>query len=188
MQNTAAKRYAAALHSLAQDQNITEEVAQQLESLSIHWQEQRDFRTLLTSPRVGMDQKRQLMTEIGKKLKFGKAMANLMQLMLDKGRIEIIPGLAQEFIKLDDEYSGRIRAQCTSARPLTQTQLNALRDKLIKITGAKDVLISLETNPSLLAGFVVSVDGKMIDGSLKGRMQRLGRRLAQPHAETARLR
>jgi len=188
MQNTVAKRYAAALHEIAREQNITEQITRQLDELSRLWRDQGGLKSLLTSPRVELSQKRLVLSELGQKLHFDKAMTNLFNLLLDKDRIDIIPALADDFRSLDDSFIGRSRAHCRFPRPLTEQQLEQLREKLINITGAKDVLITLEIDPSLLAGFVASIDGKIIDGSLKGSLHRLQRRLTQPHAETVRLR
>ena len=54
-----------------------------------------------------------------------------------------------------------------------------MRRRLSAFRDAKDIIITFETDPSLLAGFVVSIDGKIIDGSLRGRLHRLRRALAQ---------
>jgi len=178
MQSTVAKRYAAALHSLAQDQNTTQLISQHLQELARIWQQETGFSKLMTNPRVDLARKRAVLTDLGAKLSFDQQMANLINLLLDKGRIDIIPALAQEYRQLDDFRQGRARAKCVSANTLSQDQLEQLQASLTKITGAKEVLISLEVDPSLLAGIVVSVDGRIIDGSLKGRLQRLRHRLA----------
>lgn len=178
MQNTVAKRYAEALHSLAREENLCQEILPQLETIAKAWQDNAEFRTLMTSPRVDMVRKRQILAELGYRLKFQSFMTNLFYLMLGKGRIDMVSDLADEFRKLDDQTSNRVRALCRSAQSLKNEQLTALRNKLIEIAGAQEVLINLEVEPSLLAGFTVSIDGKIIDASLKGRLQHLGRALS----------
>lgn len=179
MKNTVAKRYAEALHSIARTNNINQDILQQLEAMAEIWQDNAEFRVLMTSPRVSLDRKREILTGIAGGLQFGEYLTNLYNLVLDKGRISIIPDLAEEYRNLDDQASGRARASCKSAHPLKEEQFQKLRAKLIRISGAKDVIIDLEVDPSLLAGFSVNIDGKIIDGSLKGRLERLGRSLAQ---------
>lgn len=173
MQSTAAKRYAAALHALARDKNLSQQFSAQLEELARIWDTQPEFRQVLLSPKLGVSQKRSILLDVGKRLDFDRSMANLMDFMLDKGRINILPDLASEFRYLEDQVSGRVRALCKAARPLTEVQLAQLRDRILTMTGAKEVLITVEIDPSLLAGFIVSIDGKMIDGSLKGRLLRV---------------
>lgn len=179
MKNTVARRYAEALHSLAKEKDRGHTILPQLEAMAQVWLDNAEFRVLMTSPRVSLDHKRQVLAEVANGLQFEDYLINLFKLMLDKGRIQMIPDLAEEFRHLDDEASGRVRASCISAHPLKEGQLGALREKLVKISGAKDVIIDLEVDPSLLAGFIVNIDGKIIDGSLKGRLERLERSLAQ---------
>lgn len=179
MRNTAAKRYAEALHSIAREKDLSQEILQQLEAMAEIWRDQPGFRVLMTSPRVEMARKRETLAELAQHLHFRDAMTNLFNLILDKGRIDMVPDLAQEFRQLDDHISARARAHCVSARPLSETQLEQLRAKLIRAVGAKDVLITMEIDPRLLAGFTVSIEGKIIDGSLKGRLNRLLRSLTQ---------
>ena len=179
MRSTAVKRYAAALYSLARERGLTEEISTQLEKMTGFWQDSPEFQQFLLSPRIKLSRKRAVLEEVGAKLGFAQPLANTFSLLLEKGRIGIVPMLSKEFSALEDFDAGRVRARCVVPHPLSELQLQQLRDKLAQLSGAKDVLISLEIDPSLLAGFVVSVDGKIIDGSLKGRLRRLQRNLAR---------
>lgn len=179
MQNTAAKRYAEALYAIARENNLTLQVDSDLTELSGVWRDQLLLRSVLTSPRIELSLKRQTAEGLSKGLKMQKPMLNLLYLLLDKGRIDLISDLAREFSALHDAHSGRVRAHCKTARPLTEVQLDLLKAKLMKITGAKEVIVTLENDPSLLAGFVVKIDGKIIDGSLKGKLQRLQSSITQ---------
>lgn len=179
MKNPVARRYAEALHSLARTHNISQDTLQQLEAMAEIWRDNPEFRVLMTSPRVSLDRKREILTEIAGGLEFGDYLTNLFNLVLDKGRISIIPDLAEEYRLLDDQATARARASCISAHPLNEEQFEKLRSTLLRISGAKDVIIDLEVDPGMLAGFSVNIDGRIIDGSLKGRLERLGRSLVQ---------
>lgn len=179
MQNTAAKRYAEALYDIARENNLTLQVDSDLTELSRVWKDQPLLRSVLTSPKIEISLKRQTAEDLSKRLKMQKPMLNLLYLLLDKDRIDLISDLAREFSALHDANSGRVRASCKTARPLTEVQLDLLKAKLIKITGAKEVIVTLENDPSLLAGFVVRIDGKIIDGSLRGRLKRLQSSITQ---------
>jgi len=183
MKSTAAKRYAEALHALARSNMRSREFLEQLEAMAAVWRDNAELRVLLTSPRVSLDNKRRVLAAVADGLGFESYLVNLLNLMLDKGRIQMIPALTEEFRNLDDQASGRVRARCQSARPLTEAQMEALRAKLIKITGARDVIVDLKIEPRLLAGFVANIAGKIIDGSLKGRLERLKRSLVQKEQE-----
>ncbi|MDD2281805.1 MAG: ATP synthase F1 subunit delta [Eubacteriales bacterium] len=179
MQTKAAKRYAAALHSYARQHGLTTEILKQLEEIAGLWQDSPELRQVMQSPRIERSRKAKILQAVGSRLEFSQPLTNLFNLLLDKGRLAIFPALFREFEALEDMAAGRTRARCLVAHSLTEQQLGQLRRRLIKISGAKDVLIALEADPSLLAGFVVSIDGKIIDGSLKGRLNRLQRSLAR---------
>lgn len=179
MQTRAAKRYAAALHASAIQAGITTEIFHQLEALAGLWRETPELREVMNNPRIECPLKAEILHTISRELDSPQLLTNLLNLLLDKGRLEILPALYAEYETLEDKAAGRVRAKCIVAHPLTEEQLGKLRQRLLAISGAKDILITLETNPSLLAGFTVSIDGKIIDGSLQGRLHRLGRALAQ---------
>lgn len=179
MQTKAAKRYAAALHASAIQAGLTTEVFDQLATLARLWRETPELRDVMRNPRIEKPLKAEIIQKINRELGSPQLLTNLLNLLLDKGRLEILPALYAEYEALEDSVAGRVRAKCLVAHPLTEEQLAKLRQRLLALSGAKDILITLETDPSLLAGFTVSIDGKIIDGSLRGRLHRLERALAQ---------
>lgn len=179
MQTKAAKRYAAALHASARQAEITSEVASQLAILAGMWRDIPELRDVMRNPQIEKSFKAEIVHKISRELDFPQLLTNLLNLLLDKGRLEILPALSSEYQALEDSAAGRVRAKCLVAHPLTEERVEKLRRRLLSFSGAKDIIISFETDPSLLAGFVVSIDGKIIDGSLRGRLHRLRRALAQ---------
>ena len=101
---------------------------------------------------------------------------NLVQLMLRRGRIEELPRVASEFRRLDDERQGIVHAAVTSAAELTQDEIRELTARLERSTGGR-VALDVEVDPSLLGGLVVRVGDRMIDGSVRGRLERLRNQL-----------
>jgi F-type H+-transporting ATPase subunit delta len=101
---------------------------------------------------------------------------NLVQLMLRRGRIEELPRVASEFRRLDDDRQGIVHATVTSAAELTQDEIRELTARLERSTGGR-VALDVEVDPSLLGGLVVRVGDRMIDGSVRGRLERLRNQL-----------
>jgi F-type H+-transporting ATPase subunit delta len=102
---------------------------------------------------------------------------NLVLLLLRRGRIEQLPRVTKEFARLDDERKGLIHAFATSAAPLAADELRAITARLEALTGGQ---IELETDvdPDLLGGLVVRIGDRLIDGSVRGRLERLRNQLA----------
>jgi F-type H+-transporting ATPase subunit delta len=101
---------------------------------------------------------------------------NLVQLSLRRGRIEDLPRIAAEFRRLDDERQGIVHATVTSAAELTQDEVRELTSRLERSTGGR-IALDVEVDPSLLGGLVVRVGDRMIDGSVRGRLERLRNQL-----------
>ena len=81
-----------------------------------------------------------------------------------------------EYLRRYNQDNGIAEATATSAVPLTEAQAEALKQKLEKLSGKK-ISLSLKTNPSLLGGVRVELEGKELDGTVKGRLDGLSRKL-----------
>ena len=101
---------------------------------------------------------------------------NLIGLLLRRGRIEELPRLATEFRRLDDERQGITHATATSASKLTSDEVRALTQRLEQFTGGR-VQLDVHVDPSLLGGVVVRVGDRLIDGSVRSRLERLRNQL-----------
>jgi len=97
--------------------------------------------------------------------------------LLRRGRIEELPRLAAEFRRLDDQRQGITRATATSATSLTPDEVTELTERLEKTAGGR-VALDTEVDPSLLGGLVVRIGDRLIDGSVRGRLERLRNQLA----------
>lgn len=101
---------------------------------------------------------------------------NLVQLMLRRGRIDDLPRVAAEFRRLDDARQGITLASATSATALTRDEVQELTERLEQSTGGR-IVLDVEVDPSLLGGLIVRVGDRLIDGSVRGRLERLRNRL-----------
>jgi F-type H+-transporting ATPase subunit delta len=97
---------------------------------------------------------------------------NLILFMVRRGRIEDLPRVAAEFGRLDDARKEIVHATATSATALEPTEIKALTARLEQMTGGT-VVLAVEVDPSLLGGLVVRVGDRLIDGSVRGRLERL---------------
>jgi F-type H+-transporting ATPase subunit delta len=101
---------------------------------------------------------------------------NLIQLQLRRGRIDQLAQVAAEFRRLDNRRQGITTATATAAAQLTPDEVRALTTRLEQFTGGR-VELDVQVDPSLLGGLVVRVGDRLIDGSVRGRLERLRNRL-----------
>ena len=97
-------------------------------------------------------------------------------MMLRRGRIEQLPRVAAEFRRLDNARQGITLATATSAAPLNPDEVRALTARMEQLTGGR-VELDLKIDPSLLGGLVVRIGDRLIDGSVRGRLERLRNQL-----------
>jgi F-type H+-transporting ATPase subunit delta len=101
----------------------------------------------------------------------------LLQLLVARGRVERFPEVAREFRRLHRKREGITQATISSAMPLTETEVAAITARLSDITGGR-VDVSLSVDPELLGGVQVRLGDRLIDGSVRGRLERLRSKLA----------
>ena len=106
----------------------------------------------------------------------GRPVLNLIGLMLRRGRIMELPRLAAEFRRLDNRRTGITLASVTSAAPLTLDEGRALIRRLEQLTGG-GVELDTQVDPSLLGGLLVRVGDRLIDGTVRSRLERLRNQL-----------
>jgi F-type H+-transporting ATPase subunit delta len=106
-----------------------------------------------------------------------QSVRNLVLLLVRRHRIEQLPRVVAEFVRLDERRQGIIHATATSAAPLTDPEVKALTARLEQMTGGR-IALSTDVDEALLGGLIVRVGDRLIDGSVRGRLERLRNQLA----------
>ncbi|MGZ8513593.1 MAG: ATP synthase F1 subunit delta [Candidatus Limnocylindrales bacterium] len=101
---------------------------------------------------------------------------NLIDLMLRRGRIRQLPQLADEFRRLDNLRQGITLATATSALPLSPDEIRVLTERMEQYTGGR-IELDVKVDPSLLGGLLVQIGDRLIDGSVRSRLERLRNQL-----------
>jgi F-type H+-transporting ATPase subunit delta len=171
--DSAPRRYAEAAFQLATRDDSIETWRRELELAAATTDGQ--LMDVLANPALPLDERLDAANRVLADL--SQSVRNLVFLLVRRRRIEQLPRVVAEFIRLDERRQGITHATATSAAPLTDIERKALTARLEQMTGGR---IALETDidADLLGGIVVRVGDRLIDGSVRGRLERLRNQLA----------
>jgi len=165
-------RYATALFELARDSKTLAQVEASLATLAQALAESADFKALTASPLVSRGDAARAVAATAAALKLDGTTANFLGVLAQNRRLAELPQIIRGFRQLAAAHRGETTAQVTSAHPLSDTQVDALKQQLRTRIG-RDVAIDLSVDPSLLGGLVVKIGSQMIDSSIKTRLNSL---------------
>jgi len=172
--SSAARRYAEAAFEVAMRDGSLDHWRAELDLAAAIVGDERALR-VLANPAIPGERRATVLGELLEG-RVSQPVLNLIQLMLRRGRIEDVPRVAAQFRRLDDDRQGITHATATSAAPLTPDETRALTERLEQSTGGR-IALETEVDPSLMGGLVVRVGDLLMDGSVRGRLERLRNQL-----------
>jgi len=167
-----AGRYASALFDLARDQRQIESVSTSLESLKAALAESPEFKALTTSPLINRKEAAKAVAASAGSMGLDSLTTNFLGVLARNGRLSQLGAVIRTFARLAAEHRGETTAEVTSAFPLKDDQLAALKANL-KARGGRDVAIDAKVDPSILGGIIVRLGSRMIDASIKTKLNTL---------------
>ncbi len=152
------------------------EVQAQLESFRDTLAISPELREVLMTPAIGAGSKRKALEGIAKLLGLSPVVVNFLSLVKDRRRVPLVEDICAMFREQTDLRLGILRARVASARTLDNGQQEALTDHLRSATG-KRVDVDYSVNPDLVGGATVTIGSTIFDGSVRGQLEGLRRRL-----------
>ena len=167
-----ADRYSAALFELADQHTALDAVAADLKSLKAMTAESADLRRLLRSPVASRKDQQKAVRVLAEKAGFNGLTLKFLGLVAQNRRLFALDGVIEAYLSRLAAKRGEVTAQVASAVALTETQVGAISAALKKVVGS-NVTLDLTVDSNLLGGLVVKVGSRMVDGSLKTKLQHL---------------
>jgi F-type H+-transporting ATPase subunit delta len=167
-----AERYANALFELVLEQKSLAEVEKDLTRFSTLLAESNDLARLVRSPVFSAEEQTRAVAAVLDKAGIGGLVASFVKVAAGNRRLFVVPDIITGFRRLAAKHRGEVSAEVTSAEPLSDKHVADLKAALKSALG-KDVALSAAVDPSLIGGLVVKVGSRMIDGSLKTKLNSL---------------
>ena len=165
-------RYATALFGLAIDSKVLYAVGTSLASLSQALRESPDLTMLTTSPVIDRKAAAAGIHAAAGSLGLDPLTTNFLGVLAKNRRLAALPAIIADFNKLAAAQRGEVTAQVTSAHPLSDDQVVALKAKLRAGLGA-DAALDLRVDPEILGGLIVRTGSRLIDSSLRTKLDTL---------------
>ncbi len=167
-----AERYADALYDLAEEGQALDAVGEDLKSLKALIAESDDLRKVIRSPVLPRAEQAKGLTSVLEKAGAHELTTKFVGMVASKRRLFVLPAMIDAYVNRLAAARGESAAEVTTAKPLTEKQRAALGDALKRVMG-NDVTVHETVDPSLLGGLVVRVGSRLIDSSLRTKLQSL---------------
>ena len=171
----AAKRHAQAVFEIAVERNELDMWRSDLDLMAGVFGDA-ELLPLLESPKIRFEDKADVVVK--NMVGVGDMALNLAKLLVQKRNARIMPQIAREYGILMDRHQGIEHAVVTTAMPMDDAMQASFKDNLAKITGSK-IELTAKVDPDIIGGFVARVGDKVIDGSVRNRLQNLKQNIAQ---------
>jgi F-type H+-transporting ATPase subunit delta len=169
--------YAEALMSLGKEKNLTVEFSQDLSTLGSLWENSPLLSSFLENPLIKAEGKKAVLQNI-----LGDTnvyLKNFIMLLVDRGRIMFLDKIAEKYLELFRKLNNVVLAEVTSATSISEAQLQAVKDKITRLTGAAGVEVKTSVDPDLIGGVIIKVGSQVYDTSIRGQLRRLALSLSK---------
>jgi F-type H+-transporting ATPase subunit delta len=172
IQASLAGRYAIALFELAREEKKLDEVAASLAAVKQALAESDDLRALTTSPLIGRDEAERAIAAAAGAMGLDPITGNFLGVLARNRRLAQLGNVIRAFDTLAARHRGEIKAEVVSAHPLDDGQVAAIGENLRTRFGS-DIAVDLNVDPAILGGLVVKIGSRMIDGSIRTKLNSL---------------
>ena len=170
-----ARVYGGSLYDLAAEEKLDGQIMEQMIAIRQIFRENPEYLKLLGEPAIPEEERLKMIEEA-----FGQQaeryLVNFMKLLCELKILREFAGCCEEFIRRYNSAHGIAEAVVTSAVKLSETQMEALKAKLEKISGKKVYLVQ-KTDASVLAGLRVELEGVQLDGTVQSRISGISKKL-----------
>jgi F-type H+-transporting ATPase subunit delta len=160
------------LYDLADESSALDSTLDDLTRLQTMIDESSDLRRLITSPVIARDDQGKAIAAVAERAELGDLTRRFVSLVAANRRLFALQDMIRAYRAILAHRRGEVTAEVTSAGPLSEAQGTAIAEALRASVGSK-VSIEARVDPSLLGGLVVKVGSRMVDSSLRTKLQKL---------------
>jgi F-type H+-transporting ATPase subunit delta len=168
---SAVSTYAEALFEAARERDELEDVLSDLGEFVAALHDSEELRLFFYGGQIPERQKRRAIDGLTEGMK--TSTTNFLKVLVDNGREEILEEVLARYEGLVKEHLGRIEVEVTTAVELSEDQRGRLKERLAEVLEGREIILETNVDPGLIGGAVFRYGGRMMDGSIRGRLESL---------------
>jgi len=173
---TSATRYARALLEVLLKESTPERGAVDLAGVAALLQQFPELQRAFTNPAIPAARKRALVNELLPKLSLSAPVGKLLLMLAERDRLVLVSDLIQVYQERLEDLQQVVRAEVTTAQPLTPERLSSLQQRLAGATG-RTVKVTTKVDPSIIGGVRAQIGGTVYDGSIATQLEAFRQKL-----------
>ena len=175
---TSADRYSLALYELAAEANILSEIEVHSTSIINLISSNEDFKSLIKDPTNNKDDVLNALKKISEQYKLNELLTKFLSFLISKRRFFYVDKILKSFVETCSVKRGELKAELTSAKDLTENEVNSIKEELTKNFSSK-IRLNYKHDASLIGGLIVKVGSTMVDTSIKNKLQQIENRMIE---------
>ena len=168
--------YARALFNFSVEKNIMHQITADFQNLEIFLDATTELTEYLNNPVVSQEAKRDILTKTLQSQVNTETFKFLM-VLVERERISLLKSIISNYLELVYETASIKMIEVSTAFPFTNLQKNTLIQKLKELTNAREIRLVITVDSSLIGGFLIKTESKVIDFSVKNQLQNLAKHL-----------
>ncbi len=176
--NTSASRYSLALYELATEANTLSEIEVHSTSIINLITLSEDFKSLIKDPTNNEEDQLNALNKISELYKLNRLLTKFLNFLIFKRRFFYVHKILKSFIGICSIKRGELKAELTTAKDLTENEVNNIKEELTKNFSSK-IKLNYKHDKSLIGGLIVQVGSTMVDTSIKNKLQQIENRMIE---------
>jgi F-type H+-transporting ATPase subunit delta len=168
--------YARALFGFSVEKNIMHQITADFQNLEIFLDKTAELTEYLNNPLVNKDAKRDILTKTLQS-QVNTETYKFLMVLVNRNRINLLKSIIAIYLELVYETASIKMIEVSTAFPFTNLQKNTLIQKLKELTNAREIRLVINVDSSLIGGFLIKTESKVIDFSVKNQLQKLAKHL-----------
>jgi F-type H+-transporting ATPase subunit delta len=168
--------YARALYDFSVEQNIMHQITADFQNLESFLQTAEDLTNYLNNPLVSTDKKREIL-ERTLKSELNAQTFKFLLVLVNRDRINLLEAVIDSYLQLVYRLASIKMVEVSTAFAFTNKQKNMLIKKLKELTNAREIRLVITVDSSLIGGFLIKTNSRVIDFTVKNQLQKLASHL-----------